>query len=325
MPRRSDRIAPQSRNLLTLQQTLALFQPPCPACVAGSNAWAVSGARTASGKPLLSNDMHLSLSVPGLWYEADLEAANPAPLAAFHAAGVTLPGTPFVVAGHNDHVAWGFTNLGADVQDLYIEHTRGTPTGAEYQTANGIWRPIRYHTEVIHVRGGADVTLDVPLTHHGNTDTPIVSSLFPGERRTLSLRWTIYDPANITAPFFAVNSATDWPSMLAALANCGGPAQNLIYADDQGHIGYHAVGRIPLRGDVDTQPALARPHRRHRARRRHRTSGPATSPSTSCLRPSIRPAASSPPPTPASPRTTTATPSPSTGRRPTAPSASTRC
>ena len=100
---------------------------------------------------MLSNDMHLSLSVPELWYEADLDAtarsADRVP-----AAGVTLPGTPFVIVGHNQHVAWGFTNLGADVQDLYIEHTRGTQSGAEYQTADGTWKPVEYHTEVIHVR-----------------------------------------------------------------------------------------------------------------------------------------------------------------------------
>ena len=244
-------------DLLTLNQTLALFQSPCSTCVAGSNAWAVSGSRTASGKPLLSNDMHLALAVPELWYEADLQATNPAPQPAFHVAGVTLPGTPFVIAGHNDHVAWGFTNLGADVQDLIIEHTRGTSSGAEFQAASGAWLPVRYQTEVIQVRGSADVILDVPLTRHGDTDTPIVSSVFPTERRSLSLRWTIYDPANLTAPFFAVDSAADWPSMLAAFADWGGPAQNLIYADDQGHIAYHALGRVPIRGDIDNPSPLS--------------------------------------------------------------------
>jgi penicillin amidase len=249
--------ATSSSDLLALEHTLALFHTPCDGCVAGSNAWAVSGSRSVSGKPILSNDMHLSLNVPGLWYEADLEAANPAPLAAFHAAGITLPGTPFVITGHNDHVAWGFTNLGADVQDLYIEHTRGTPSGAEYQLPNGAWRAVRYQREVIHVRGSSDVTLDVPLTHHGNIDTPIISSIFPGETRSLSLIWTVYDPANVTAPFFAVDYASDWTSMLSAFSTWGGPAQNLIYADDQGHIGYHAVGRIPLRGDVNNPTALS--------------------------------------------------------------------
>jgi penicillin amidase len=244
-------------DLLSLHQALALFHAPCSTCVAGSNAWAVSGSRTASGKPLLSNDMHLALAVPELWYEADLQATNSAPQADFHAAGVTLPGTPFVIAGHNDHVAWGFTNLGADVQDLIIEHTRGTSSGAEFQTASGAWLPVRYQTEVIQVRGSTDVVLDVPLTRHGDIDTPIVSSVFPTERRSLSLLWTIYDPANLTAPFFAVDSATGWPSMLAAFAAWGGPAQNLIYADDQGHIGYHALGRIPIRGDINNPSPLS--------------------------------------------------------------------
>ena len=244
-------------DLLTLRQTLALFHASCDECVAGSNAWAVSGSRTASGKPLLSNDMHLSLTVPELWYEADLEAMRPTPLDDFHVAGVTLPGTPFVIAGHNDHIAWGFTNLGADVQDLYIEHTRDTSNGAEYLSANGSWSPVHYQNEVIHVRGGADVVLDVPLTRHGDAETPILSSIFPREQRRISLRWTIYDPANITTPFYAVDSADDWASMLAAFANWGGPAQNLIYADDQGHIGYHALGCIPIRGDVSSPSALS--------------------------------------------------------------------
>jgi penicillin amidase len=246
-----------SDDLLALRQTFALFHPACPACVAGSNAWAVNGAHSASGKPLLSNDTHLNLTIPGIWYEADLDAANPAPLPDFHVAGVTLPGTPFVIIGHNDHVAWGFTNLGADVQDLYIEHTRGTPSGAEYQGADGIWRPVQYRTEVIHVRGGTDIFLDVPVTSHGDTDTPIITSIFPSERRSISLRWSIYDPTSVFFPSFAIDSASDWPSMLAALATSGGPPLSLIYADDQGHIGFHATGHIPLRGDVNTPSPLS--------------------------------------------------------------------
>lgn len=244
-------------DLHALNQMLALFgQRPCAECVAGSNGWAVSGTRTASGKPMLSNDMHFALQAPGVWYEADLEAPLPAPLAAFHAAGVTLPGVPFIIAGHNDHVAWGFTNLGADIQDVYVEHTRGTPSGAQYQTAAGEWLPVKYATEIIHVLGGKDVVLNVPLTHHGDADTPIISSLSQ-ETRTLSLRWTIYDSASVSVPQFAVNTATDWPSMLAAFSNWGGPPLNLMYADDQGHIGYHAVGRVPVRGDANNPAPLA--------------------------------------------------------------------
>jgi penicillin amidase len=243
-------------ELQRLQQALWPFRAPCPSCVAGSNAWVVAGAHTDSGKPILSNDMHLALSVPDLWYEADLRASNSAPIAPFHAMGVTIPGAPFVIAGRNDQVSWGFTNLGADVQDLYIEHTRGTASGAEYQGSDGIWRAVRYQREIIQVRGGGNVTLDVPLTHHGDADTPIVTSIFPGETRSISLRWTIYDPSNLVGPFFAIDTAVDGLSLVNAFSTFGGPPQNLMYADAQGHIGYHAVGRIPVRGDINSPSAL---------------------------------------------------------------------
>ncbi|HTJ30240.1 MAG TPA: penicillin acylase family protein [Acidobacteriaceae bacterium] len=238
-------------NLLALQKVLAYN--PCEGCIAGSNNWVVSGTRTASGQPLLSNDMHLNHSVPGIWYEADLQstATN------FHAAGVTLPGYPFVIVGHNDHIAWGFTNLGADVQDLYIEHTRGSGTSAEYESPGNVWHPILHQREVIHVRHRPDVILDVAATQHGTAVTPLISALFPKEKRAVSLRWTIYDPGNITSPFFNIDSAIDWPSFTAAFSSFGGPAQNVVYADDHGNIGYHAVGKIPIRGDMLQPTALA--------------------------------------------------------------------
>jgi len=220
----------------------------CDGCLAGSNGWAVSGAKTRSGKPLLSSDMHLSHSVPGIWYMADLHAGE------FHVSGVTLPGTPFVIVGHNEHIAWGFTNLGADVQDLYVEQTRGTDSGAEFEAADGSWHPLLHQRETIRVKGGRDVVMDVTATQHGGMATPIISSLFPHEKRSIALRWTIYDPGNISSPFYAIDSANDWQSLCAAAAQFGGPAQNLQYADDQGHIGYHAIGRVPVRGSM-TQPA----------------------------------------------------------------------
>jgi len=242
-------------DLLALQQTLK--NPVCEGCTAGSNNWAVSGAHTATGKPLLSNDMHLAHGVPGIWYEADLQAPS-ANGADFHVTGVSLPGVPFIVVGHNAHIAWGFTNLGADVQDIYIEHTRGTGDTAEYQTPDSTWHPVLHQKEIIHVKGGKDIPLDVAATQHGTATTPIISGIFPTEKRTLTLRWTIYDPANVTPSFFNVNSATDWPSLTSAFSTFGGPAQNLMYADDQGHIGYHAVGKIPLRGNL-IQPSPISP------------------------------------------------------------------
>jgi len=252
-----ERGATNPATLAVLQRTLALFHSPCAACVAGSNAWAVAGPHTDSGKPLLSNDMHLALSIPSLWYEADLRAANNALLSQFHSAGVTLPGVPFVIQGRNDQVAWGFANLGADVQDLYIERTRGTAGGAEYEGSDGTWRAMRYQREIIQVRGSGSVTLDVPLTHHGDVDTPIITSIFPGETRSISLRWTIYDASNVVSPFYAVNAAADGVSLVNAFAAFGGPPQSMVYADTQGHIGFHAVGRIPVRGDMDNPAPLS--------------------------------------------------------------------
>ena len=246
-------------GILKLQQTLNP-QFACQSCRAGSNNWALSGAHTASGKPLLSNDMHLSFSVPGIWYESDLAVSS----ASFHVAGVALPGTPFIIVGHNDHVAWGFTNLGADVQDVYVEHTRPTSTGADFQSPDGTWRPIQRIHEIIHVRRGKDIKLEVLATQHGSATTPIISALLPApnatnatDRRALSLRWTIYDPGSVSLPFYAINAATDGTALRNAFSLYGGPAQNLVYADDQGHIGYHVVGRIPLRGSVMTPSPLS--------------------------------------------------------------------
>src|SRR5205823_11747667 len=161
---------------------------------------------TATGKPLLSNDMHLAHTVPGIWYEADLQVGVPGELARkggesptssgnLHVAGVSLPGVPFIIVGHNDHVAWGFTNLGATVQDIYVEHTRGTGPTAQYQSQNGVWQPFLHAREIIHVKGAKDVAIDIAATRHGTAITPILSGVLPTEKRTLSLRWIIYDPA----------------------------------------------------------------------------------------------------------------------------------
>ncbi len=216
---------------------------PEPVLVAGSNDWVVSGAHTASHKAMLSNDMHLSHTAPGIWYEADLAAGE------FHAAGVSIPGLPLIVVGHNAHIAWGFTNTGADVQAVYVEAVRGTGAEAQFRAVDGTWLPLVHLPEVIKVRRGRDVTLDVLATRHGEAVTPILNpALTTTVNRPLSLRWTVYDPEVLKIPTYEVDSAKDWPSFLAALSGGGLPSQNVVYADDQGHIGYHMVGSIPVRG-----------------------------------------------------------------------------
>ena len=213
--------------------SLNLNAHPCRDCTPGSNSWVISGAHTASGKPLLSNDMHLGLNEPNIWYMADLRAPG------FHAAGVTLPGMPFIVAGHNEHVAWGFTALYADVQDVYIEKVQGN----NYQRGDTSWQPLTLDRELIHVRGRKDVHYDVRLTDHG----PLFDPIFTKDQRAIALKWTLYDTTLNSIPLYALNTASNWTEFSAALAQWCWPTQNVVYSDDQGHIAYHAVGRIPIR------------------------------------------------------------------------------
>jgi penicillin amidase len=210
----------------------------CAGCASGSNNWVIAGGRTASGKPLLSNDMHLSLTEPNIWYIADLKATGGK---GFHAAGVTLPGMPFVIAGHNEHVAWGFTALYADVQDLYVEKLDGK---GNYFDNDGVWKPLGVDHEIIKVRGSHDVKLDVESTAHG----PLLNPIFTKETRAIALKWTLYDTTLNTLPLYQINTASNWTEFSAALATWSWPTQNVVYSDDQGHTAYQAVGRIPLRG-----------------------------------------------------------------------------
>ena len=229
---RSETRAMPADDMRALRELVTLNS--CKGCASGSNNWVVAGKHTASGKPLLSNDMHLGLDEPNIWYVADLRAPG------FHAAGVTLPGLPFVVAGHNEHVAWGFTALYGDVQDLYVEKLDGK---GNYQEHDGAWKPLGIDHEVIHVRGGNDVSLDLQLTSHG----PLLSPLFTKETRPIALKWSLYDATLNTIPLYAMNTASSWSEFSAALAQWCWPTQNIVYADDQGHIAYHTIGQIPLR------------------------------------------------------------------------------
>ncbi len=206
-----------------------------PEAVNGSNDWVVSGAHTVSGKPLLSNDMHLGHQMPNLWYEAHLKSGN------LDVAGVTLPGMPYVIVGHNQRIAWGFTNVGPTVTDAFIENFNGQ---GEYQTPRG-WRQPERRTEVIHVQGKPDVSLEVKITRHG----PVITDILPGETRQVALRWTLYDGLQI--PFFDVDAAQNWEEFRKALSTLGAPGQNVVYADVDGNIGYQTTGHIPTRATGD--------------------------------------------------------------------------
>jgi penicillin amidase len=213
-----------------LRQVLGL--PTCDGCAPGSNNWVIAGKHTASGKPLLSNDMHLTLLEPNIWFMADLRAPG------YHVAGVTLPGMLFVMAGHNEHVAWGFTALYADVQDLYVEKLDGK---GNYQDNDAAWKPLQVDHEVIKVRGSKDIVFDLQLTAHG----PLLNPILTMESRPIALKWTLYDPAFNAQPLYQINVASNWTEFSAALGNWCWPTQNVVYSDDQGHIAYMAVGKVP--------------------------------------------------------------------------------
>jgi penicillin amidase len=219
--------------------------PTCYDCIPGSNNWVIAGAHTASGKPLLSNDMHLGLNVPNIWYMTDLRAPG------FHAAGVSLPGVPYIIAGHNDHIAWGFTALYADVQDLYIENVQGN----NYQGIDAQWHPLAVDHEVIHVRGRKDVKYDVRLTEHG----PLLDPIFTRDSRAIALKWTLYDSTLNSIPIYGIDTASNWAEFSTAISQWAWPTQNVAYSDDQGHIGYHAMGKIPLRPSEIANVPIAPP------------------------------------------------------------------
>jgi penicillin amidase len=241
LPRQA--LARQAMALARLQAGEGSFTGPAQ----GSNSWVVGGSRTVSGRPLLANDPHLGLSSPSVWYLARLAAPG---LDVF---GATLPGVPFVVLGRNAHVAWGFTNTYADTQDLYIE--RIDPEHPErYQTPDG-YQPFDVRTETIEVRGADPVTMTVRSTRHG----PVISGALAagdlalppaadGGGFVLALQWSALQPGDTSLrAFHAMNRAASTAEFERALRDISVIVQNVVYAGDDGHIGFRVAGRVPLR------------------------------------------------------------------------------
>lgn len=203
-----------------------------------SNAWAASGARTASGRPLLANDPHLPPQVPSFWYEIHLEAPG------FSVIGATVPGVPGVLVGHNRRIAWGITVSMADSQDLYVERIHPTDPGL-YQHS-GEWRPfdVRAETFVVRRRSGL-FSETVAESIHG----PVISPLLPDlahDRRVLTLRCASREPTDADAVLL-LNRADGWPEFRASLARWTTGCLNFVYADVEGNVGYQLAGRVPIR------------------------------------------------------------------------------
>lgn len=221
----------------------------------GSNSWVVSGAHTTTGEPLLANDPHLGVSLPGIWYQIGLHCRTVGPACPYDVTGFSFSGLPGVVIGHNAHIAWGLTNLSPDVSDLFLEKIRGD----RWRYA-GRWRPLVTRPETIHVRGAADVHLTVRSTRHGpilsDVDQELASvganARAPGGQRpatayAVSLEWTALTPSDTMDAVLEIDRATDWSEFRTAARDFAVPAQNLVYADTAGHIGYQAPGQVPIR------------------------------------------------------------------------------
>ncbi len=241
----------------------------------GSNSWVISGALSQTGAPLLANDPHLGTSLPGVWMQMGLHCRSTGPDCPLDVAGFTFSGVPGVVIGHNADIAWGFTNLGPDVADLFLERVRDTSWRFD-----GEWLPMTVRTETIKVHGGDDVELRIRRTDHGPLLSDVDGDLATvgansgaGQRSAqrsaqgsaqasgpdiaVSLSWTALTPSPTADAILKLNLATDWDDFRAAAADFAVPAQNLVYADRAGHIGYQAPGLVPIRqpGNDGTLPS----------------------------------------------------------------------
>jgi penicillin amidase len=231
-----DAVAVDSKVRESSLQLVGLFADD----LAASNNWVISGKRTADGKPILANDPHLEPTAPGIWYLTHLSSPS------VRVSGVTFPGSPGIVLGHNESVAWGATNVGPDVQDLYVEKIDNN----KYVSPEGP-KDLVTRTERISVRANPLQTATTPelffveVTQNG----PVV---FEAEGRKYSLKWTALDPKNTDLEaFYYLNRAKDWKTFQDALRLYSGATQNFVYADVKGNIGWYAAGKIPIRRTGD--------------------------------------------------------------------------
>jgi penicillin amidase len=216
----------------------------------GSNSWVIGGARSANGKPLLANDPHLGLTAPSVWYLAHLRAPG------LNAIGATLPGVPGIVIGRNERIAWGFTNTGPDVQDLYLEridHAGNyvTPTGA---------RPFTVIEESIKVKDAEEEHLPVRISRHGPVISDVARNALEATPRgyALALAWTALAEDDLTMQAaLKLARSRDWKTFLDALKDAHAPQQTVTYADADGNIGFIAAGRVPVRKPANDLKGLA--------------------------------------------------------------------
>jgi penicillin amidase len=224
----------------------------------GSNSWVVSGDRTTTGAPILANDPHLGIQMPSIWYEVGLHCQPVSESCRFNVTGFSFAGAPGVIIGHNDRIAWGFTNVGPDVLDLYIEKIN--PQNPNQYEVNGDWEDMLIIEEEIQVAGGEPVTLTVRNTRHGPIFSDVderfdtlseMTNLAVPSPYAVSVRWTALETSFIFKSIIKMDLAQNWDQFRDALRDFDSPSQNMIYADVDGNIGYQTPGRIPIRASGD--------------------------------------------------------------------------
>ena len=234
-----------SDTLSRLGPELTLFPLHLPGVRSGtpvSNGWVVGGARTPTGKPLFVSDPHLPTTLPSTWYEVHLVAPG------VDVIGAAYPGLPYVVVGHNRHIAWGTTNAMADNSDLFIE--RLNPNNPKQAWFQGQWEEMQVEEIAIAVKGQAPEIREIRSTRHG----PIITPLFPGLKETLALHWMGVQEGlayNSIEGFRFINMATNWEEFRAATRKFSTMALNLMYADVDGNIGWQMTGKVPIRAKGD--------------------------------------------------------------------------
>ena len=224
----------------SVTEQLANILPPWLRPTGASNAWVLDGRRSSTGSPILANDPHLPLEAPGVWYLARLEAPG------ISLAGATAPGTPFMLLGHNQHVAWGLTTTHSDTQDFFIE--RIAPENPDhYLTPEGT-EAFQVRDEFIRLPGGESEALVVRATRHGPVMSDVIADNSGETDAVLALAWPALRPDDRTADaFYAMNHAQNWAEFREALRQFHSPQQNVLYADTAGNIGFMAPARVPVR------------------------------------------------------------------------------
>ena len=258
-------------SLVAVQQNVALLENvlgPDDDGI-GSNSWAISGKLTTTGMPLFANDMHLAKRMPSIWYQNSLHCLPKTDACPLEVTGFSFVSVPGVVAGHNDQLAWGFTNTGPDVMDLYVE--RVNPENSNQYEVNGEWVDFETRTETINIGGGDPVEITVRITRHGpvvsDTYGPLKDEVDPDdpeavpfkdetgiqlpENYVIALSWTALQPSTPFEAIWGFNKAQNWEQFRESARIFHVPAQNILYADTAGNIGYQMPGVIPIRAKGD--------------------------------------------------------------------------